>query len=274
MQSFTRVIPKQKCEDWPLKLSKMMELYHEAEYQTVKKDIRKAAIIPLYPENLDKSLEKFNKDGLIFIPTWKIKTGESFSFKIKPLKPGEAFYWSGYLVKTKKDGEILKKANQKHNHKIIGRMLGYPDCCIEYFIKNFPVNYDPIWVNLKGKVFGYPECNGMLRYFGPKIVAHYSCSPACESTRKIGKAWFKIMMEIDKDLAKELYNLLAGPMTWNSYHGVVQVETPYFIGLVNSFPFVEKAKIIDWEGEKAEKKKTGDKPVSRKKKSKKKNNLN
>jgi hypothetical protein len=41
-------------------------------------------------------------------------------------------------------------------------------------------------------------------------------------------------------------------MTWNSYHGVVQVETPYFIGVVNSFPFVKKPKIIDWEGKKEE----------------------
>jgi hypothetical protein len=35
-------------------------------------------------------------------------------------------------------------------------------------------------------------------------------------------------------------------MTWNSYHGVVQVETPYFIGVVNGFPFAEKPKIINW----------------------------
>jgi hypothetical protein len=252
MQPFTRIIPKQKCENWPSKLSKMMELYKEAEYQTVKKNIRKAAIISVYPENLDKSFEKFNKDELIFIPTWKVKAGESFSFERRNFKEGESFYWEGYLVKTKKDGSILKKPNQKHNLKVIGQMLGYPDCCIEYFIKNFPVNYDPIWVNLEGKIKGYPESNGMLRYFGPKIVPHYSCSPTCQATKKIGQTWLKIMEEIDKDLTKEMYDLLAGPMTWNSYHGVVQVETPYFIGVVNSFPFVKKPKIIDWEGKKEE----------------------
>jgi len=264
MQPFTRIIPKQKCEDWPLKLNKMTELYHETEYQTVKKGIRKAAIVSLYPESLDKSFEKFSKDGLIFVPIWKIKIGGSFSFKIEPPKQGEAFYWLGCLVKTKKDGEIFKKANQKHDHKIIGRMLGYPECCIKYFIKNFPVNYDPIWVNLEGKVRGYPECNGMLRYFGPKIIPHYSCSPTCKASRKIGRTWLKIMKEIDKDLTKEMYNLLAGPITWNSYHGVVQVETPYFIGVVNSFPFVEKPKIIEWKGKKE---KTKKKSTSLKKKS-------
>jgi len=267
MQSFTRIIPKQKCEDWPLKLGKMGALYHEVEYQTVKRKIREATIISVNPENLDELFQKFDKDGLIFIPLRKTKKAESFSFKVKSPEPGEAFYWLGCLVRTKKEGKIFKKADQKHDHKTIGRMLGYPDCCIKYFIKNFPVNYDPIWVNLKGKVFGYPECNGMLRYFGPKIVAHYSCSPTCQATKKIGRTWLKIMKEIDKDLAKEMYNLLAGPITWDSYHGVVQVETPYFIGVVNSFPFVEKPKIIDWKGKKE---KTGGKPVSKRGKSKRK----
>ena len=250
MQSFTRIIPKQKCEDWPSKLGKMGALYRETEYQTVKRKIRKAAIISVYPENLDELLQRFSKDNLIFIPLRKNKKTENFTLKIEPPEPGEAFFWFGCLVRTKKEGKIFEEADQKQDHKIIGRMLGYPDCCIEYFIKNFPINYDPIWVDLEGKVTGYPECNGMLRYFGPKIIPHYSCSPTCDASRKIGKIWLKIMKEIDKDLTGEIYNLLAGPITWNSYHGVVQVETPYFIGLVNSFPFVEKPKIIDWEGKK------------------------
>lgn len=267
MQSFTRVIPKQKCENWPSKLSKMGNLYREAEYQTVKRKIREAAIISVYPENLDESLQRFNKDGLIFIPLKKTKRDENFSFKLEPPKTGEAFYWIGCLVRTKKEGEIFKEADQKHDHRTMGQMLGYPECCIEYFIKNFPVNYDPIWVDLEGKVRGYPECNGMLRYFGPKIIPHYSCSPTCEASRKIGRTWLKIMKEIDKGLAKEMYNLLAEPITWNSYHGVIQVETPYFIGLVNSFPFVEKPKIINWEGKKE---KASGKSASPKKKSSKK----
>ena len=215
---------------------------------------------------LDKLFEKFRKDGLIFVPIHKVKKSKSFSFKIETAKEGEPFYWMGYLVKNEKDAAILKKANKKHDHKIIGRMLGYPECCIKYFIKNFPVNYDPIWTNLEGDVKGYPENNGMLRYFGPKIIPHYSCSPTCEASKKIGKTWFRIMEEIDKNLAKEMYNLLAGPMTWDSYHGVIQVETPYFIGVVDSFPFAEKPKIINWNTKKQKKKSTSLKSKSSKKK--------
>ncbi len=135
-------------------------------------------------------------------------------------------------------------------------MLGYPSCCIDYFIRTFPLNNVPVWLDLEGKIRGYPECNGLLRYFSPIIISHFSCSPICEATRKIGKSWLRIMQEIDKNLADELYNLLAGPITWNSYHGVAQIETPYFVGLNNDLFLLKKPRIIIWEGIKKPFKKT------------------
>jgi hypothetical protein len=56
------------------------------------------------------------------------------------------------------------------------------------------------------------------------------------------------MAELDEKLAKEMYELLRGPIVWNSYHGVVQVETPYFIGLSHTFPYLERPRIIYWKG--------------------------
>jgi len=90
----------------------------------------------------------------------------------------------------------------------------------------------------------------MLRYFGARITSHFSCSPTCEKTREIGQVWFKVMKEIDKKLAEELYDLLSTPLTWNSYHGVVQIETPYFVGLTHTFPLLEKKRVIEWKGKK------------------------
>jgi hypothetical protein len=129
-------------------------------------------------------------------------------------------------------------------------MLGYPDCCVKYFERMFPINYDPIWVDLEGEVEGYPEANQMLRYFGVRITSHLSCSPTCEATKEIGENWFKVMKELNEKLAKEIYELLAGPIIWNSYHGVVQVETPYFVGLTHTFPYLERPRIIRWKGRK------------------------
>lgn len=254
IQTFTRIIPKQKFEEWPEKLGRMSQLFQEAEYQMVKKKFRQAAIIQVDPNNLQAAMERINKDGLLFIPLKKMALSAGFSATYQAPAPGQPFYWQGCLIHTYRDGQRFKEADLKNDHRTIGRMLGYPDCCIDYFIRAFPIDPAPIWIDLEGKVIGLPECNGMLRYFGPKIVAHLSCSPTCQPTRKIGEIWFKVMQEIDGDLANELYKLLSGSITWNSYHGVVQVETPYFVGLNDALFLFKKPRIIIWKGKREEKK--------------------
>ncbi len=250
MQDFTRIIPKHHHEEWPQKLGQIGELFQEIEYQTVKREIRKATIVQVNPDNLETFLEKTNRDRLLFTPLKKVGLHSGFKTLTESPKPNEPFSWQGCLTKNYKDGQLFKESYSKNDHQSIGKLLGYPDCCISYFIRTFPIDPCPIWVDLEGKVTGFPECNGMLRYFGPKIVTHLSCSPTCQETRKIGKVWFEIMQEINKDLAKEIYQLLAGPIVWNSYHGVLQVETPYFVGLNNAFYILKKPRIINWQGQK------------------------
>jgi hypothetical protein len=159
---------------------------------------------------------------------------------------GERFLWQGCLTKNHKDGQKFKEAYLINDHLKIGQMLGYPECCIKYFIRSFPIDPVPIWLGTEGNITGYPEANGLLRYFGPRIVGHLPCSPTCLATQKIGKVWFETMKEIDKKLAEEMYDLLASPTIWNSYHGIVEIKTRYFIGLTNGLPLLKKPRIIDW----------------------------
>lgn len=55
------------------------------------------------------------------------------------------------------------------------------------------------------------------------------------------------MKQIDKKLAQELYSLLNANIVWNSYHGVAQVDTPYFLGLANTFTYSKKPRIIEYK---------------------------
>ncbi len=252
---FVRIMPKQGHEEWMTKLGRMSMMFHETEYQMVKQGYRPAATthIDINQDNFRERLERFNKDGLIFTPLRRSGYYPGIGYKHKKFEPGEPFYWYGCLTRTYKDAQKFKKADfgthtDMYHHKTIALMLGFPECCAEYYIKTHPVDFSLIWFGKEGRVVGYPECNQMLSYFGIWIVSHFSCSPTCEATRKEGQVWFKVMEEIDKDTAKELYDLLAGPLTWNSYHGVVQVETPYFVGLTHTFPLLEKPRIIEWEG--------------------------
>lgn len=248
MKDFVRIIPKKGFEEWPVKLSKMGSLFHVAEYQMVKEGKRSAATLHVDQNNLQDIITRLNNDNLRFTPLRKSGYYQGFAHSHKTVESGDPFYWYGCLTRTQKDADAFKKADLEGDHNTIGKLLGFPDCCREYFAKSFPiVSYDPVWVDREGEVSGYPECNNMLRYFGARITSHLSCSPTCEGTRKIGREWFGIMEKNDKALAKELYDLLAGEMTWNSYHGVVQIDTPYFLGMTHTFPYVEKPRIISWQ---------------------------
>lgn len=248
MKDFVRIIPKKGFEEWPGKLNKISRLFHEAEYQMVKEGKRDAATTHIDQNNMKEIMDRINKDDLKFTPLRKSGYYQGFAHTHKAVEPGEPFYWYGCITRTQKEAEIFRKADAEGDHDVVGKLLGFPDCCRKYFSKTFPsVNYDPVWVDREGGVNGYPECNNMLRYFGARITSHLSCSPVCQKTKEIGLAWFEIMKKNDRKLADELYNLLAREMTWNSYHGVVQVDTPYFLGLTHTFPYVEKPRIIYWQ---------------------------
>ena len=247
MENFIRIIPKKGFEEWPQKLGQLGRVYHEAEYDTVKKGVRDASTVHMDQHNIKKLLERFNKDGFQFTPLRISGYYQGFSHFHPTVKEGEPFYWYGCLTRTYKDGQKFKEADLKGDHRVIGQMLGYPDCCVKYFEKTFPkVNYDPIWINLQGEVQGWPECNQMLRDFGARITGHLSCSPICKATKVIGERWLDVMKKTDKESAGMLYSLLSQKIIWNSYHGVIQVDTPYFLGLTSSFPYLEKPRIISW----------------------------
>lgn len=248
MKNFVRIIPKQGFENWPTKLSKMDDLFDRSKIEMVKQKFQDAFFVNVNPNNLEERIEEFEKNELNFTFLNKTAYSQNLAQIYSLPRQDEPFLWHGVLTRNQKDGKRFKSAELKGDYKTIGQMLGHPKCCIDYFIKKSSVNFDPIWVDLEGKVNGYAECNQMLRYFGARITSHLSCSPDCKPTKEIGEKWFGIMKQIDKKLAQELYNLLSSDMVWNSYHGIAQIDTPYFLALANTFTYLENPRIIEYKG--------------------------
>jgi hypothetical protein len=245
MKDFARVMPKLGYENIPVLFNQFSTLFHEAEYQTVIEGRRKAGTIHISQDNMDKIFLRLNKHGLIFTPLHKSGYYQGFAHSHKSVTPGEPFFWYGCITRNKEDAETFQHADSSHDHNTVGRLLGFPSCCAKYFSDNFPLNYDPIWLGLEGDVTGYPECNQLLRYFGCRITSCLSCSPTCKSAREVGVSWLEVMRGIDKPLTDKLISTLSQPMTWDSYHGVVQVETSSFIAITHTFPF-SYHRIINW----------------------------
>jgi hypothetical protein len=248
MKDFVQIMPRYGCEHSIKNLVDMSRLFHEAEFQMVIQGHRKAGTIHINQEDMDHILTKLNSNGLIFTPLRKSGYYQGFAHTHKEVKPGDPFYWYGCITKNMHDAEEFLEADKKGDHLAVGRLLGFPDCCTKYFVNSFCKDFDPVWIDLKGNVTGYKECNQMLRYFGARITSHLSCSPNCLGTKMIGEKWLEVMNTIDPTATEMLNNILCEPITWDSYHGVVQVSTKDFVGITHTFP-INEHRIISWKGE-------------------------
>lgn len=245
IQNFTRIIWKKDKENLNQYLASASKLFHESEYLTVVEGQRQATTEHMTLENLPQLLEKLNSNGLVFTPCRRSGFYQGFAHTHKKIKPSDPYYWFGCVTRTKEEGMMFKEAEENGDHITMGKMLGYPECCLEYFKENFHKNYDPVWLNDDDIPDGEAVANILLRYFGVRIISHLACSPYCEGSIKVGKERLELIRRIDSQTTDWLLEFLAQPMTWNSYHGVVEVDTPNFLGLTHTFP-MDKPRIIKW----------------------------
>lgn len=82
---------------------------------------------------------------------------------------------------------------------LLGRLLGYPDCCAAAFARNWPharseYRGDPglMWLAIhdaRNHILKLPwETNIYARYFGHELIQHFPCTPYCEATRVLAQS--------------------------------------------------------------------------------------
>lgn len=269
IKHFTRIIwrtPDDR-DTWAPRLQRISRAYGAAEYEMVRRGYRRAATYHVDIRNFGEFIERIQRDGLYFFPIAKSAYYQGFSHYHVPPKPGEPFYWYGALVRDPEDGKLFREASRKQDgHIVIGELLGYPRCCTEFFQEVWSQGYyDPLWqaaendgdpVLERNKWLGiedryviyipdaYPEAIQELRYFGIRITSHLPHSHRCKETRKVGRRWLEVIGDIDAEAARWLRKILESPIVWDSFHGVAQVHTPWFIGLTHTFPYLDKRRII------------------------------
>ncbi len=269
IKHFTRIVwrrPEYKAV-WEPRLGRISRMANRAEYEMVKRGYRRAATWHVDVNNFAEFIEQIQRDGLYFFPIAKSAYYQGFSHYHVPPKPGEPFFWYGALVRDPKDGERFREASKrKDGHIEIGEMLGYPKCCVEFFMDTWSQGfYDPLWQAAENDgdpvlekdrwtleedkyvIYipdPYPEAIQELRYFGIRMTTHLPHSHRCKGTKRVGKKWRKVMEDIDPEAFEWLEEILTSPIVWDSYHGVAQVHTPWFVGLAHTYPYLDKRRVI------------------------------
>ena len=248
-------------DEWEPRISKIRSLYAEAEKQTFLDGMRRVYVYHVNSGRFDASYKFLRENDLVFYPTNKSGAYSGFSHKHMPVEAGKPYTLYGAAVRRddKEAGELFEKYSKSNpvNHVEIGRLLGYPGCCLDFFNETWnKTSIDTIYesaTNTKDAVIEdntvtvecHPYCNNMLRYFSARITPHLPCSMTCEDTIKWGKQWIEVMNKIDAEATEWVVELLSMPLTWNCYRGVAIIDTPIFRGVTNSDSAPEKKIVVN-----------------------------
>ncbi|MEM2365686.1 MAG: DUF483 domain-containing protein [Nitrososphaerota archaeon] len=249
-EPFTRIIYRWGVPpEYRLALEQSGSLVSNAEYQMVIRGYRKCDVVHIYPETMYEQLKKIESDNLYFIPIRRAKRVSGFAHKFyEPTKPSEVMVY-GVVSKNYSDAKKFAEAHSGNvDHKKIGELLGYPECCIDFFCKHFPKGiYDLIPV-IEGE-YEYPELNIMIRYFGPRAIPFFPCSWSCKEAKKFAEKFLSLMREENEEITELMLELLSMPLRWSLNKSVIQVDHLLFIGVANGFP-MEKKVVKIWDSNK------------------------
>ena len=121
-----------------------------------------------------------------------------------------------YISKEEKLASDANVYEFKGDHKNIGLLLGYPDCCVDFFAKYEPVQsqltndyVDFILKNSKGRRFQF-YTNICKRDFDITLLNHFPCSFGCKKSIDLAKMNLSALQRYDIELAKEFIKKLKG----------------------------------------------------------------
>jgi len=121
------------------------------------------------------------------------------------------------FVYISKDEKLAAAANAyefKNDHANLGLTLGYPKCCVNFFVKYEPIQskltndyIDLVFKNSKGVKFQF-YTNISKRDFDITLLNHFPCSFGCRFSIDLAKKHLDVLRKYDIKLAKEFINKL------------------------------------------------------------------
>lgn len=266
MHPFVRIqwASKPIKDNWEKKFHKASQFFKIMETETVVHGLRSATTTHIAPQDLDEKVVEYNKKGLVFLPIQKVGLYNGRSNYHPEMVKGKPWAYYGVLADSISNAEEFAYSSDMVDHKHIGKLLGFPECCVDFFAEHFPKGFvDPTWqqasnvssefiakkednlIRLKNLPW---ELNSFMKPFGLMTGFQCTCSFDCEHSLQIAKDWIELGKEINAEGLEELEQILSMPMEWESGRGIAYVRTPLFKAAYNS-NFSEEIYVVQREGD-------------------------
>lgn len=252
---YTARLPAYGHESILEELSEFNKVFHQAEYEMVRRGARDADVYHLNANAYDEQIEKVFQDGLVFLPILRSKSYSGFSHKHFPSDElGQDVMVYGVVAKDLDVAKEFKAAHNPVDHVKVGEMLGYPECCCKAFAEYWNISQDPIFEIAKNTigaigcdqkldVSGDPRLYVHMRYAGLRIIPWFPCSFKCDESTERAKKWQSIIDDISPGVSDRMMDLLSMPTTWDLLNSMVVVSHPFIKIMATSY-YTEANKIV------------------------------
>ena len=226
--------------EWEPRLQGFSRAWADIEWRSIKAGVRRCALTVVPAQDLVARSAKWASHELSGLPLETQGMG-NFGYSSTTVQPSLGMPF-GYrvVIGTPADVAEFKAAYDSSDNLRIGQLLGFPDCCLQFF--------EDTWVNASMvdttwpmavrtvapgnsetvlQVSGPPEANILWRWMSVRAVPHLPCSFDCKASVEFGRK----LMAVGRDIgfSKEIddaLEILSWPVEWNALHGIAEIRTP------------------------------------------------
>ncbi|MEK6943744.1 MAG: hypothetical protein AABX00_06810 [Nanoarchaeota archaeon] len=215
-------------------IQELQKIFHSItkslEILYVLEDAKPCARILVFEDEKDKTelFLKINSLHVVFsdFKVLKQNTGSEFysdkSVKI-PKDDSRKGYFIAYVSANKDICEKAKKAEEKNNHKLLGKVLGYPECCCEFFENHFNEKNTDLTLsaleNSDGIEFPF-YLNIAARHFDISLLSHFPHSLDCKPSIDIAKNNLKIIKKNSEQVSELFSKVLHCAVVYTKDEGI------------------------------------------------------
>lgn len=215
-------------------IQQLQQIFHSIikslEVLYIIEDVKPCARILVFEDEIQNVQNFLNKNKInTTISDFKVvkQTTQSEFYSDTSTKiPKNSSQKGHFFVYLSKNEETTKKAKlmeEKDNNKELGELLGYPECCCDFFINNFnEKNTDltrKILANSNGYEFSF-YTNIAGRHFDVALLSHFPHSFECNPSIKIAKDHLRIIQKYSKQLAVMFSGILQSVVVYTNNEGI------------------------------------------------------
>ncbi|MEN8188232.1 MAG: methionine biosynthesis protein MetW [Thermodesulfobacteriota bacterium] len=224
---------------WEPRIGRISTAWAAMEWHSILAGVRPCCLTTVAAERIIEAGGEWARHGLAMLPVAMSAASHSYASTMSTPRSGEPFEYR-VAVGGLENVTQLKRAIDAGDNETMGKLLGYPPCCLTFFRDTW-VDYDMVdttWpmaaasgtyvdrtVEIDG---GAPlQANILLRWIGMRAVPHLPCSFHCPATVVFGEKLMTVGRKLGFVEEMEwLEEILQWPVEWSALHGIAEVKTP------------------------------------------------